>query len=350
MDFYELPVSAVKSNTKNALTIDFDIPETLKNTFQFTAGQHIALDFKLERNNYRRTYSICSSPTENKLTISVKRQHNGIVSNYINNAFYKGLDVRVSAPFGGFFTEKQVENTQNIMLWAGGSGITPLFSILKYLVTTDKTTVIHLIYANQNAQSVMFQNDLADLERVFPQRLKVTHVLSELDLDRKNLLERLFSMSKTQPQSGNFITADFIRNIALPNAVHYICGPEPMMRVCENGLIDLGFDKKNVHLEYFSNGMNMFKNAENAHLQVSMNGKKQGVPLSNKNLLDAMLDAKLNPPYACQSGTCGSCKAQLISGEVTMARDFALNEADRQANRILCCQAWAKTENVEIEF
>jgi ferredoxin len=79
-------------------------------------------------------------------------------------------------------------------------------------------------------------------------------------------------------------------------------------------------------------------------------GKKQSVQLNNKNLLDAMLDAKLNPPYACQSGTCGSCKAQLISGEVTMARDFALNEADRAANRILCCQAWAKTENVEIQF
>jgi ring-1,2-phenylacetyl-CoA epoxidase subunit PaaE len=350
MDLFELPVSAIKVNTKNALTIDFDVPETLKNTFQFTAGQHLALDFKLERNNYRRTYSICSSPTENKLTISVKRQKNGIVSNFINNAFYKGLTVKVSAPFGGFFDKKQVENTQNVQLWAGGSGITPLFSILKYLIATDKKSVIHLIYANKNAKSVMFQNDLADLERAFPQRLKVTHVLSELESDKKNIFERLFSTSKTQPKSGNYITADFIKNNVLPKAVHYICGPEPMMKICENGLFELGIDKKNVHLAYFSNGMNAFKNAENAHLQVSINGKKQGVPLNNKNLLDAMLDAKLTPPYACQSGTCGSCKAQLISGEVTMARDFALNEADRAANRILCCQAWAKTENVEIQF
>jgi ring-1,2-phenylacetyl-CoA epoxidase subunit PaaE len=350
MDFFELPVSAVKLNTKNALTVDFDVPQTLKQTFQFTAGQHLALDFKLERNNYRRTYSICSSPTENKLTISVKRQKNGIVSNFINNAFYEGLTVKVSAPFGDFFDKKQVDKAQNVQLWAGGSGITPLFSILKYLITKDKNTVIHLIYANQNAKSIMFHDDLADLERAFPQQLKVTHVLSERDSDKKNIFKRLFSPSKTSPKSGNYITADFIKNNILPDAVHYICGPEPMMQVCENGLIDLGFDKKNLHLEYFSNGMNMFKNAENAHLQVALNGKKQDILLNNKNLLEAMLDAKLNPPYACQLGTCGSCKAQLISGEVTMARDFALNEADRAANRILCCQSWAKTENVEIQF
>jgi ring-1,2-phenylacetyl-CoA epoxidase subunit PaaE len=350
MDFFELPVSAIKGNIKNALTVDFDVPESLKQIFQFTAGQHLALDFKLERNSYRRTYSICSSPTENKLTISVKRQKNGIVSNFINNAFYEGLTVKVSAPFGGFFDKKQVENAQNVQLWAGGSGITPLFSILKYLIAKDKNTVIHLIYANKNAKSIIFYDDLADFERAFPQRLKVTHVLSELESDKKNIFKRLFSPSKTFPKSGNYITADFIKNNILPNAVHYICGPEPMMQVCENGLLDLGIDKKNVHLEYFSSGINAFQSPENAYLHVTMNGRKKGLLLNNKNLLDAMLEAKLNPPYACQSGTCGSCKAQLISGEVTMARDFALSEADRAANRILCCQAWAKTENVEIQF
>jgi ring-1,2-phenylacetyl-CoA epoxidase subunit PaaE len=88
----------------------------------------------------------------------------------------------------------------------------------------------------------------------------------------------------------------------------------------------------------------------NTRLKVSLNGQKHELDLNKKNLLDALLDAKLNPPYACQSGTCGSCKAQLLSGEVTMARDFALNEADRAANRILCCQSWAKTENVVIQF
>jgi ring-1,2-phenylacetyl-CoA epoxidase subunit PaaE len=350
MNFYELPISAVKSNTKNALTIDFDIPETLKNTFQFTAGQHIALDFKLERNNYRRTYSICSSPTENKLTISVKRQHNGTVSNYINNAFYKGLKVRVSAPFGDFFTEKQVKNTKNIMLWAGGSGITPLFSIFKYMLGKHENSVIHLIYANKNAKTAMFYEELANLERIFPQRIKVTHILSDPQSDRKNIFNWFSKQPKIEQFSVGYVDADFIKNKAIPNAVHYICGPEPMMQACEKGLLAVGVDKKNVHLEYFSNGMNTLKSVENARLQVHLNGQKHEVDLNKKNLLDALLDAKLNPPYACQSGTCGSCKAKLLSGEVTMARDFALNEADRTANRILCCQAWAITESVVIQF
>jgi ring-1,2-phenylacetyl-CoA epoxidase subunit PaaE len=350
MDFFELPVSAVKLNTKNALTIDFDVPETLKNIFQFAAGQHIALDFKLERNRYRRTYSICSSPTEKKLTISVKRQQNGIVSNYINNAFHEGLSVKVSAPFGGFFDEKQIQNTENIMLWAGGSGITPLFSILKYLLENHKNSVIHLIYANKNAKSVMFYEDLANLEKIFPYRLKVMHVLSEAQSDGKNIFESLFRYSKIDIKSAGSLNADFIKKCLMPNAIHYICGPEPMMQVCEKGLLSSGVDKKTIHLEYFSSGFSTQNSPENARLQVILNGKKQNLLLDKKNLLDAMLDAQLSPPYACQSGTCGSCKAQLISGEVSMARDFALNEADRAANLILCCQAWAKTENVEILF
>lgn len=350
MDFFELPISAVKLNTKNALTIDFDIPESLKNTFQFTAGQHITLDFKLERNNYRRTYSICSSPTENRLAISVKRQQNGIVSNYINNAFYEGLKVRVSAPFGRFFDEKQVENTQNIFFWAGGSGITPLFSILKYLIAKNDNTLIHLIYANKNAQSVMFREELTHLERAFPHRISVTHLLSDAPSGRKNIFEMLFRPPKIEHYSAGHLNSDFIKNKAIPNAVHYICGPELMMKTCEMGLLDLDVAKENVHLEYFSNGMNAFKSPENARLKVDLGGKKQDIVLNNKNLLDALLEAKLSPPYACQSGTCGSCKAQLLRGEVTMARDFALNEADKAANRILCCQAWAKTENVEIQF
>jgi ring-1,2-phenylacetyl-CoA epoxidase subunit PaaE len=350
MDFFELPVSAIKLNTKNALTVEFDVPESLKRTFQFTAGQHLALDFKLERNRYRRTYSICSSPTENKWTISVKRQHNGIVSNYINNAFYKSLNVKVSAPFGHFFNEKQVEKTQNIMLWAGGSGITPLFSILKYMLEKHKNSVIHLIYANKNAKSIMFYDDLADLESAFPDRLKVLHLFSETQSDKKNIFDFVFRQSKINIKSAGFLDANFIKNNVMPNAIHYICGPEPMMRICENELITLGVDKKNVHLAYFSNGFNAQNSPENARLQVTLNGKKLDVLLNKKNLLDAMLEAQLSPPYACQSGTCGSCKAQLIHGEVSMARDFALNEADRAANRILCCQAWAKTENVAIRF
>jgi ring-1,2-phenylacetyl-CoA epoxidase subunit PaaE len=350
MDFFELQVSSVKMNTKQALAIDFDIPETLQNIFEFAPGQHVALDFKLERNTYRRTYSICSSPTENKFTISVKRQHNGIVSNFINNAFYKGLKVKVSAPFGGFFDVKQVQNTQNLMLWAGGSGITPLFSILKYMLVADKYSNIHLIYANKNAKSIMFYDELTDLEQKFPNRLNVIHVLSEEHLNKKNLLEYVLGKSKIVHHKTGYVDVNFIKNSTIPGASHYICGPEPMMKSCESTLLDLGVVKEKLHFEYFSKGFNAFKNPENARLKVGLGGQKHDLVLNKKNLLDAMLEAKLNPPFACQSGTCGSCKAQLISGEVTMARDFALNEADRAVNRILCCQAWAKTEDVEIKF
>jgi ring-1,2-phenylacetyl-CoA epoxidase subunit PaaE len=350
--FHELEIAEVKSNTKQAVLIEFTIPDHLKEKFQFQPGQHVILDFKLERNKYSRTYSICTAPLENKLCISVKRQNKGIISNYINDAFFRGFKVNVSEPFGNFYMDGQVAYSSMIVLWAGGSGITPMISIAKNILQSFQNKKVKLVYANNHENSIMFENEIEKLEKQYEHHFSVDHILSGNNTP-DNFISKLFSIqSRKRKHNGlsGYITKDLIKSITnqFPNAVHYICGPEKMMELCESSLKLKDSDP--VYLERFVGTSTLSNSNKNAILKVSLSKKHHEINLGENNLLDAMLGAKLNPPYACKTGTCGSCKVKLVSGEVIVARDFALNEADREAGKILCCQSWAKSAEIEIAY
>jgi ring-1,2-phenylacetyl-CoA epoxidase subunit PaaE len=352
MNFYELEIANVEANTKNAVLVSFTIPNDLKQKFQFQSGQHIVFDFNMERNNYRRTYTICTAPQEDIFSISVKRQHKGIISNYINDAFFKGLRVNVSEPFGNFYTDEQIEDTSTIILWAGGSGITPMISIAKHVLYSFNSKNVLLIYANNNTQSIMFENEIENLNYTYSERFSDIQILSNNDIE-ENIFSKIFSIGKVKKEwfgLRGHITNEFIKNIVseYPYAVHYICGPEKMMQLCETTLKEEY--AKAVYVERFAATTAISNSNKDAILKVRLHKKVYEMKVFDNNFLDAMLVKKLNPPYACKMGTCGSCKATLISGEVIMARDFALNEADREAGKILCCQTWAKSSEIEIEF
>jgi ring-1,2-phenylacetyl-CoA epoxidase subunit PaaE len=352
MTFHELEISNVQANTKNAVLVEFEIPIALKERYKFKAGQHIVFDFKIERNNYRRTYSICTAPQEDKLCISVKRQHKGIISNYINDAFFKGLTVKVSEPFGSFYADEQIADVSTIVLWAGGSGITPMMSIAKHILCSFSNKNVLLIYANNNDKSIMFENEIDNLNRKYAERFSDIQILSNNDVEA-HLFSKIFSFGKVKKEwlgLTGYITNDFIKNIVseYPNAVHYVCGPEKMMELCEITL--KGENINAVYVERFSGTTSIKNSNKDALLKVNLHKKNYEIKVGENNLLEAMLAIKLNPPYASKMGTCGSCKAILISGDVVMARDFALNDADREAGKILCCQTWAKSNEIEIEF
>lgn len=349
MKFNNLRIANIKSQTKDALEVTFEIPDLLKKDYEFEAGQHVALDFYLERNKYRRTYSICSSPNENKLSICVKRQYLGIISNYINDGFFTGLKVDVSLPFGDFFDEGQVKHGQSVFLWSGGSGITPMLSIAKYLLANRKDVNIHLVYANKDEKSVIFKETIASMVKNYDKNFKVHHILS--NPEKPLFFNKLWNKKQqNMAHTSGFIDVAFIKNLVCENATHYICGPKGMMNVCEQALNELGVHKNDVKVEHFAGTSSVNDSNKNAKLTVVLNGKEKKIDVQGNNLLEAMLQNKIEPPYACKSGTCGTCKAILVSGEVIMARDFALNEADKAANKILCCQSWAKTDSVKISF
>jgi ring-1,2-phenylacetyl-CoA epoxidase subunit PaaE len=353
MIFHELEIFSVVENTKNAVLVEFLVPIELTKKFKFQPGQHIVFDFKIERNNYRRTYSICSSPHENKLCISVKRQHKGIISNFINDAFFKGLKVNVSEPLGDFYNDGQIKNSSQIVLWAGGSGITPMLSIAKHILTVFSNKNVQLIYANNDQKSIMFEDEIEDLRNTFSGNFSVKQILSNNTIS-EGFFSKLFSFNSHEilwTGLSGYITNEFVINISkeFPNAVHYLCGPEKLMEICETALLNT--DANSVYSERFIGSSSSISNSnKDAILKVSLHKKDYGIHLAENSLLEGMLAAKLNPPYACKMGTCGSCKATLVSGEVIVARDFALNEADRATNKILCCQSWAKSSEIEIAY
>ena len=349
MKFNNLRISNVVSQIKDAVEVTFEVPDTLKEDYRFEPGQHLSFDFNLERNKYRRTYSIYTAPYENRMAICVKRQHLGIISNYINDAFFKGLKVDVSLPFGTFYNDEQIKTRQTVFLWAGGSGVTPMLSIAKHLLANRTDVNIQFVYANKDQQSIIFEGDIKILESQFPQNLKVHHILS--NPRETTFFEEIFD-KKIEPitHTTGFVNDKFISSIFRQNAIHYICGPKGMMDVVQKVLNDVGTDKDDIKVEHFAGTASVNDSNKNAKLTVVLNGKESELEVKSYNLLEAMLQQKMEPPYACKSGTCGTCKATLISGEVIMARDFALNEADKANNKILCCQAWAKSDSVKISF
>ena len=353
MNFYDLEISKVVSNTKNAVLVELLVPPELTTKFQFNPEQHLVFDFKLERNNYRRTYSICTAPYENKLCISVKRQHKGIISNYMNDAFFKGLKVRVSEPMGNFYNDEQINDTSNIILWAGGSGITAMLSLAKHILKAFSHKKVLLVYANNDQRSIMFEDEIEDLKLQYREKFSVTQILSNNTVSKGFFTNLFSSNAPKKPWTGltDYITKEFVEKIStqFPNAVHYLCGPEKMMEICETTLLSKGTGK--VYLERFVGSSASINNSNKAAvLKVNLSKKDYEINLEGNSLLEAMLAAKLNPPYACKMGTCGSCKAILVSGEVIVARDFALNEADREAGKILCCQTWAKSSEIGITY
>jgi ring-1,2-phenylacetyl-CoA epoxidase subunit PaaE len=350
--FHELEIANVQPNTKQAVLVEFAIPTALKENYKFLPGQHIVLYFKIERNNYRRTYSICSAPKENKLCISVKRQQKGIISNYINDAFFKGLMVKVSEPYGNFYADEQIVNASTIILWAGGSGITPMMGIVKHVLTSFPNKNVQLIYANRNDKCIMFEADIENLEKKFQQRFYATQILSN-NVTADNIFTKLLSFTAAKKEWNGLtghITPELIHTIVAKDfdAVHYICGPEKMMELCEQTLRSKGVFA--VYVERFTGTTSIKNSNKDAMLKVYLHKKEYDIKLEENSLLEAILGAKLDPPYACKMGTCGSCKATLINGEVLVARDFALNEADRASGKILCCQTWAKSDTIAIEF
>jgi ring-1,2-phenylacetyl-CoA epoxidase subunit PaaE len=352
MNFYELKIANAQENTKDAVLVEFEIPSHLSEIFRFNAGQHLVFDFNLERNNYHRTYSICSAAHEKKLCISVKRQKKGIISNYINDAFFKGLKISVSQPFGNFYADEQIIDTSTIILWAGGSGITPMMGIAKHILNTFSDKKILLIYANRNEKSIMFEREIEQLKQKYHNLFSDIQILSNHKV-ADDFFSKIISFHKNKKEwkgQTGYITNEFVTDIAnkFPKAVHYVCGPEKLMEICETTLLQN--PTQSIHFERFTGASSINNSNKNAVLKVHLQNKEVEIRLEENTLLDAMLVAKLDPPYACKSGTCGSCKAKLVSGEVIMARDFALNEADRAAQKILCCQSWAMSDEVKIEF
>lgn len=351
-DFYALRVVDIKPQTDFAKEITFEIPHHQKRKFQYKAGQYLTLKFNLNGEEVRRSYSLCSSPTlEASLKIGVKRVKNGLVSNYINDKLKIGDTIEVMPPDGRFFVDVKKGNYKTYYLFAGGSGITPILSILKSILQTEKHSFVNMMYANRSQETIMFQAELEQLQAEFPDRFILIHYLSKPKTSWMQKEKLVFEKGR--------VDADAIRAFMnqyppyAQNVEYYICGPEKMKDNIVQSLQNIDVPQNRIFVESFGSGEAKAVTGivENANLTALLNGEKIHTQIKQgKTILRSLLDNGNNPPYSCEGGVCSSCMCKIIQGKVAMRKNLALTEDEVANGYILSCQSLPLSEKIEVVF
>jgi ring-1,2-phenylacetyl-CoA epoxidase subunit PaaE len=343
-------IKEIISETEDAISIVFENPE---NRISYKAGQYLTLILQINGEEVRRSYSLSSSPeTDEDLIVTVKKIEGGNVSNYINQELSPGDKIRVLKPMGNFTTEFDKDKSRTLLLFAGGSGITPLISILKTLLVKEPKSRAILVYQNRNIQTTIFKKLIDDLSAKYADSFKVIHVLSKPE--------------KTWQGKSGRITSDMIKKIIaetdldLANTEVFFCGPTGMMDTAERVMEDLGVDKSHFYKESFiaapsKKEKNEEKKQEiegnNSRVVITLDGEDHEIMVKeNEFILETALDHDIDIPFSCQSGLCTTCRGKLISGKVSMEDPDGLTEDEINEGYVLTCVSHPASNEIKIEI
>ncbi len=352
--YYNLKVREIIQETSDAITIVFDHPDGKK--LQYKEGQFLTLICDINGEKVRRAYSLCSSPCCDEYpAVTVKIVEGGKMSTYLNNTLKVGDFIQVMEPMGHFTTEIIGSNKRHIFLFGGGSGITPLLSIIKSILHGEPQSILSLIYANRNELSIIFKDKITSLQEEFPGRLNVIHVLDNAPLN-------------WQGPSG-LLNPEMLKKILaeLPDwktdpTVYLMCGPEGMMNNVENTLTAFGISKDKIFKESFVSGTinkkEQIETAEEAkeslishEVTVIYDGEEFKFSVEpGKTILETALDLDIDLPYSCQSGLCTACRGKCLSGKVKLDEEEGLSEQELQEGYVLTCVGHPLTSDVVIEI
>ena len=366
--FSVVSVARVVSETALARSYVLDIPKTLQRRYKYRPGQFLTLQLQQGKSLLKRSYSISSSPdADSSLQITIKRILGGKISNYLVDTIHEGDTLTVLPPEGTFF-RTSLRKPHFYICFAAGSGITPIFSILKTVLTKSPESRVALVYANRDEGSIIFKAALDELASRHPAQLSVRHVISQppgLPAEAAGRLDKSKVVSLLNEIEGaNSGSPPLARE-------YYVCGPTPFMNLVEGVLKSQEVVPERLHLEAFTMGAPQDETAEERRIErpLEITGpegfdrdKPQTVVISfryetkelsarpNETLLDAALRAGFNPAFACQQGVCASCKAILKHGRVRMQHHEALNSLEIDQGTILTCQAVPVSEKVVVSF
>jgi len=359
LKFQKLLVEKVVQETPDAISIWFRNPD--REIYKYIPGQYLTLKVIIDDKPYNRAFSLSSCPVaDNHLIVTVKITPGGKVSTYLVRNLKAGQEIEVLPPLGNFTAQMDVNHRNHYVLIGAGSGITPLMSILRSALESEPQSKITLLFGNRNENDIIFKTSLTELYNKYPERLKVIHSLSQPDANWNGLTGRL-TQDHIKEILGGLNIHDGLRN------EYYVCGPSGMMVEAVNAVKSLGVSPEQLHEEHFGAHINHGTEDEKPtpviietkvedtssidDVTVVLDDKEYTFKVKNgQSILDAALDADLDPPYACMIGSCCTCKAKLLSGKIIMDDREGLTDSEIAEGFILTCQSHPTSKGVKVSY
>ena len=353
--FHSLRIAAVHNETRDAVVVTFEVPESAREAFRFVSGQHLTLKAVVAGEELRRSYSICSAPHEDRLRVAIKRVPDGVFSMWAHRELQPGHVIEVMEPAGAFGVPPWApgESSRHHLAVAAGSGITPILSIIKSVLVTEPHSRVTLIYGNRATSTVLFKEELANLKDRFLARLNLIYVLSREHQDI-DLFNGRIHRAKIDALLQHWIDPTDID-------VAYLCGPQSMMEAVTEGLQAHGLTRDRIRQELFGAGMPSLRprtantpeaTEQQCQVSVVLDGRERQFTMqrASKTLLDAALEQGVELPYSCKGGVCSTCRCKLTRGEVDMDVHFALEDYEIARGYILVCQSYPLTPEISLNF
>ncbi|WP_375229371.1 2Fe-2S iron-sulfur cluster-binding protein [Roseobacter sp. S98] len=348
--FHTLTVTDIHRTIRDAvvLTLQPDVPEK----FRFTEGQYLTFRHDFDGTELRRNYSICTAPDEGLLQVGIKRVEGGAFSTFANTGLKVGDHLEAMPPSGTFSLGTETHSGKNHIGFAGGSGITPVLSVLKTVLARDPENRFTLVYANRAVNTIMFREELEDLKNRYMNRLTLIHIL-ESGQDMELFTGRVDS-GKCAALLDQWISLEDLNTA-------YICGPEPMMLTIAESLKEHGLEKERIRFELFTESQQgrlarqeMSERAQGqpgTAARVTVEGVTRSFTMPrDQSVLEASLDNALDAPFACKAGVCSTCKARVTEGEYEMLSNHALEDYEVEQGMVLTCQCYPLGDTITVEY
>ena len=343
--FLKLIIKEVKRETKDAISILFNVPEELKLNYTFIAGQYVNIKLTLDGQEIRRAYSICSSPESGELRISVKAVKNGVFSQFANSKLKAGDMLEVGTPEGKFTFTADAARQKNYAAFVSGSGITPVFSILKSVLKSEPKSTFVLVYGNKSPEDTIFHQQLHDLHLEYVNRLFVHYVYSQVKVD-----EALFG--RIDKSVVNFVVGNKHKELEFDK--FYLCGPEDMINTVSATLKEKNVKESAIKFELFTSSTQVAEIKDlggHSKITIMVDDEETTFEMSQKQtILDAALKQGIDAPYSCQGGICSSCLCRVISGTAEMKKNSILTDKEIADGLVLSCQAHPTSESIYVDF
>lgn len=352
--YHSLLVDEISQETPDAVCVRFAVPEELRETYKYQQGQHIGLRKDMNGDDVRRSYSIASSINDETLDIAVRKLEGGVFSSFVNDELKVGDTLDVFPPIGNFRADLDPSAARNYVAFASGSGITPIYSIIKTTLETEPNSSFILFCGNRDSRSIILKKRLSDLKDSFMERLTVYHFLSREDNDIEMFNGRLDG-EKVKQLVGRVVPLEQIDDA-------FICGPGTMIEDVSSALVELGLPSSQIHHEHFGLTEAEAKTpvkppaAVASDSQVKLTVIRDGesfnlnVAHPEKPLLDNIAESGIDVPYSCKGGVCATCRAKVVKGDAEMVLNYGLEPEDVKKGFILTCQSYPASSDLVLDF